>query len=210
MQPSSAAEGAAPAHLVWHTEPDAVGMSQETLLEGVAGLEAGREAGRHSGAQCYVFRRGRPVLEFARGDALSGGAMSPDTLTAWFSSGKPLTAIAAAILYDRGRLDLDDPVVRYLPEFRNGKEACTVRHVLTHQGGFPSALRDGSEKGWAAVIAEICAAPLEYPPGTRAGYHRSAGWYILGELVRIVDGRIAPMAPMPSEDRWTRSEFGSP
>jgi len=146
MQRSSAAEGAAAAYLAWHTEPDAVGMSRETLLKEVAGLEAGREAGRHSGAQCYVSRRGRPVLEFACGDALSGGAMTPDTLTAWFSSGKPLTAIAVAILYDRGRLDLDDPVVRYLPEFRNGKEACTVRHVLIHQGDFPPRCATGPKR----------------------------------------------------------------
>jgi CubicO group peptidase (beta-lactamase class C family) len=173
----------------WHREPKNVGMAREALLEAVAALEMGRAAGQHPAAQLYVSRLGRPLLEFACGDSLAGGAVTPDSVLPWFSSCKPLTAMAIAWLYERGRLDLDDPVVRYIPEFGNGKERCTVRHVLTHQGGFPSALSDRADKGWAQAIAEICAAPAEHAPGARAAYHHVSGWYILGELVRRIDGR---------------------
>lgn len=175
----------------WHAEPEAADMERAPLEAAVAALEAGRERGQHPAAQLYVSRAGRPVLEYAAGDTLAGHRVTPDSLMAWFSACKPLTAMTIAWLYDRGRLDLDDRVQRYLPAFANGKETCTVRHVLTHQGGFPNALGEGEEARleWDAIIERICAAPAEYAPGSRAGYHHSVGWYILGELVRVIDGR---------------------
>ncbi|HUJ73639.1 MAG TPA: serine hydrolase domain-containing protein, partial [bacterium] len=71
----------------------------------------------------------------------------------------------------------------------HGKEACTVRHVLTHQGGFAGAVTPAHPGPWERIIADICAYPAEYAPGTRAGYHATAGWYVLAEIVRRVDGR---------------------
>jgi CubicO group peptidase (beta-lactamase class C family) len=193
----------------WHAEPEAAGMDRGALFEAGQALEAGRQSGQHAGAQLYVSRHGRAVLEFACGDALSGGAVAPETIMAWFSCGKPLTAIAIAWLYERGRLDLDDPVTRYVPEFRNGKERCSIRHVLTHVGGFPNGVKDSRHKGWQEVIEEICAAPAESPPGAKAAYHPSSGWYILAEVARRIDGRpidrlIADEILAPLEMRSTR------
>lgn len=174
---------------LWHGDPAEVAMDRAGVEQGLASLVRGVEDGRHGGAQVYVSRFGRPVVEFACGEAAPGVPMTPDHLTVWFSCTKPLVAMAVALLYDRGLLDLDDPVRRYLPAFGNGKEACTLRHVLTHQGGFTGAASVLDAKPWAEIIAAICAYPAEYPPGSRAGYHPSAGWYVLAEIVRIVDGR---------------------
>ncbi len=173
----------------WKMDPEAAGMRREVLLEGPAFLEREMEEGRHKGAQTAISRHGRLVVEYALGEAAPGVPMTPDSLTAWFSASKPVTAMAIALLYDRGLLALDDPVQRHIPEFGNGKEACTIRHVLTHTGGFPGAIHADNGQGWDELIAAICAHPAEYPPGAQAGYHAASGWYVLGEIVRRLDGR---------------------
>ncbi|HEX7929090.1 MAG TPA: serine hydrolase domain-containing protein [bacterium] len=173
----------------WHLDAASVGMDRAAMEPGLVSLVKGVEDGRHMGAQVYVSRAGKPVLEFACGEASPGMPMTPDHLTVWFSCTKPLVAMAVALLYDRGKLDVDDRVQRYLPAFANGKEACTIRNVLTHQGGFTGATSILANNTWDETLAAICAYPAEYPPGTKAGYHPTAGWFVLGEIVRVVDGR---------------------
>ena len=64
-------------------------------------------------------------------------AMTRETMMIWFSSTKAVTAVAVAQQWERGKFELDDAVAKYIPEFGNrGKEAITIRHVLTHRGGF--------------------------------------------------------------------------
>ncbi len=179
----------APADVRWHLDPAELGLERAVLAEGPALLAQGVAAGLHAGAQLYVSRHGRPVLEAAVGEAAPGQPMTAEHLTAWFSACKPVTALAIALLYDRGALALDDPVRRYLPEFGAGKERCTIRQVLTHQGGFAGALDVREPLEWDEAIARIGAYPAEYPPGSKAGYHSSTGWFVLGEIVRRSDGR---------------------
>ena len=164
-------------------------MSRARLEQGMKALLVGCLEEKHPGAQVYFSRRGRAVLEYACGEARPGTPLTPDSITAWFSACKPLTAMAVAILYDRGLLELDDPVRRYIPAFGNGKESCTVRNVLTHQGGFAGAVANPGASSTEDIIAGICAWPAEYPPGSRAGYHPTGGWFVLGEIVRLIDGR---------------------
>jgi CubicO group peptidase (beta-lactamase class C family) len=191
-----------PREVRWHLDPAELGLAREVLEEGPALLEAGVRDGRHAGAQVSISRHGRAVLEYAVGEAAPGRPMSPDHLTAWFSASKPATALAIALLYDRGALALDDPVRRYLPDFAAGKEACTIRHVLTHTGGFAGALDARAQLGWDETLARICAHPAEYPPGSKAGYHSTTGWYVLGEVVRRIDGRTI--------DRFVAEELFAP
>lgn len=112
----------------------------------------------------------------------------------WFSSTKAITAVAVAQQWERGKFDFDDPVAKYIPEFGNrGKEAVTIRHVLTHRGGFRMA--DGGNRSLARTMAdnlkEIYQAELEpgWVPGKKAGYHPTSGWFILGELVQRTSGK---------------------
>lgn len=175
-------------------------------------IDGGIAARLHLGAQLYVSREGAPVADLAFGEARDGVAMQPDTLMLWMSSIKPITAVAIAQQWERGKLDLDDPVARHIPEFAaNGKEKVTIRHVLTHTGGFPSAVISWSAEPWDKIIAELCASPLApgWIPGERMGYHVASGWYALAEIVRRLDGRAYSQyvreeifEPLDMRDTW--------
>src|SRR5215472_4916350 len=137
-------------------------MRDRVLERAAAVIESGIKSRLHLGAQLYVSREGKTVADLAFGEARDGVAMRPDTLMLWMSSIKLITAVAIAQMWERGRLDLDDPVMRHIPEFgAKGKERVTIRHVLTHTGGFPGAVLQWSADGWEKIIAELCDAPLE-------------------------------------------------
>ena len=155
-------------------------------------LERQRADGFQPGAQLYVSRHGTPLLDVAVGESRPGRALRTDDLMLWYSSGKPVTTAAVLQLWERGRLGLDDPVGRYLPGFGAGKERVTIRHVLTHTGGFPMAGPGepfDRDLPYDEVIARITAHPAEWEPGTKAGYHPSTGWKVLGAIVEVIDGR---------------------
>jgi CubicO group peptidase (beta-lactamase class C family) len=155
-------------------------------------LERGLDSGLHLGGQIYVSVAGRPVVDDAFGEVRAGEPMTRRHLMLWLSSGKPITAVAIAQLWERGLLDLDDPVRRYLPEFAAaGKERVTVRHLLTHTGGFRMLEVGWPDSSWEEIVSRICAVKLEprWVPGETAGYHMSSSWFILGELIRKLDGR---------------------
>lgn len=170
---------------------------RELLPRAIAVLEDVVEREIQIGAQLYISRDLKPLADFGLGEARQGLAMGPETMMIWFSSTKPVTALAIGQLWERGLVRLDDPVAKYIPEFGNqGKEAVTIRQVLTHTGGFRFA--DGPPdsgaafiKTWDEIIAAISAAPLEpgWVPKKKAGYHPTSGWFILGEILQRVTGR---------------------
>jgi CubicO group peptidase (beta-lactamase class C family) len=82
------------------------------------------------------------------------------------------TTTAAMLLYESDSLELDAPVARYLPEFaQNGKEAVTVRQLLTHSSGLKPYLGpDERGPSRAAILDTIMAQPLTYTPGTKSKY----------------------------------------
>lgn len=160
----------------------------ERLETGLEALLRGCAEGRHPGGQVYVSRWGRPVVEYCAGEAQGGISMELDSILPWFSAGKPLVAALVMLLVDRGELDLDVRIAEFRPTFLAGKAACTLRHVLTHQGGFAQALLPGHGLSHKEALAYICAYPAEYPPGEKAGYHPLAGWHVLAEVIRIRSG----------------------
>jgi CubicO group peptidase (beta-lactamase class C family) len=188
------------------------------LLRTTAALVRGLEAGLHPAAQLHVSRHGKPVAELILGDArpaeTPGTAvpMRADTLVLWLSSSKPVAAVAVGQLWERGRLGLDDPIARHLPEFaQNGKEGVTIRHALTHTAGFRLPQIGWPAVAWEESVARVCAARLEprWVPGERAGYHMASSWFALGEVVRRVDGRPFPdyvreeiFLPLGMDDCW--------
>ena len=129
------------------------------------------------------------------GDRARGLDMDDGTMVNWQSTAKPVAAVAIALLIDRGTCDLHAPVARYVPEFEShGKGGVTVAQLLTHTAGIPFCdlhLLGGSATPpeWREFIETICDSKLEWTPGTQAGYHPTSSWFILGEIVRRVDGR---------------------
>jgi CubicO group peptidase (beta-lactamase class C family) len=100
--------------------------------------------------------------------------------------------VSVGQFWEHGALDLDDPVVRFIPEFgEHGKAAITVRHLLTHTGGFRGGTRPDPNHSWDEVIADICRMRMDpgWIPGARAGYHTWTSWFILAEILRRLDGR---------------------
>jgi CubicO group peptidase (beta-lactamase class C family) len=164
----------------------------EPALSGVVDvLERQRADGWHDGAQCYVSRHAEVLLDASVGESRPGRALEPDDLMLLYSSGKPLTVVAVLQLWEQGKLGLDDLVGDYVDGWGAGKERCTIRHVLTHTGGFPNAdakLFD-HEVPYDEVVAAIAASPALWEPGTDAAYHPSSGWKILGAIVERIDGR---------------------
>jgi CubicO group peptidase (beta-lactamase class C family) len=186
----------------------------DRLPQTLAALTRGIEQGLHTGAQVYVSRGGSAVADFAIGFARPGVPMRRDSLTAWMSAGKPLAAVAVAQLWEQALLDLDDPVARHVPEFAaRGKDAVTIRHLLTHTGGFRALVGKWEAQPWDSILAAVCDMRLEpgWVPGRKAGYHLATSWYVLGEIVRRLDpagrdyGRyVREMIgePLGMEDSW--------
>lgn len=157
-----------------------------------AAIEDGVRRRLHLGAQLYVSRHDETVADAALGHDRPGAPLTPEHRMLWLSATKPVTAVAVAQLWERGLLALDDPIARHLPEFaQGGKEAITVRHALTHTGGFRMVEVGWPEKGWKEILQGICERRREprWVPGEKAGYHLTSSWFILGELIQRLDGR---------------------
>ena len=151
-------------------------------------------------------------MDAAVGEARPAVAMTPDTLMLWMSATKPITAVCVAQLWQRGLLQLDDPVAKHIPAFAaHGKDRITLRHLLTHTAGIRGAAGNWSREPWETIIAKICDAKIEpgWIPGQKAGYHLASTWFLLGELVRVLDGRALPQyvreelfLPLGMHDSW--------
>ena len=156
---------------------------QDVLPKTLSVIRQGIATGCHIGAQIYVSLNGEVVADFALGEAQPGVPMRADTIMLWLSATKPITAVAVAQLWEEGKLSLDDPVCRFIPEFgKRGKEEITIRQLLTHTAGFRTADKIPAELSWDESIERICQTPLGagWVPGRKAGYHISSSWMILG------------------------------
>lgn len=149
------------------------------------------------GAGVAIGRHGKmlPVRVFGRHrPAIDSPAMPDDAIFLVASLTKPVTAIAVMILIERGQLLLSDPVARFIPEFAEaGKDAVTVRHLLTHTSGLPDMLPVNAQlrsrhAPLSAFIEHICRVGLAFPPGTQVQY-QSMGIAMLAEIVRRITGR---------------------
>lgn len=149
------------------------------------------------GAAVAVYLDGRAVVDLWAGaaDRSSGRAWDRSTVVGVFSCSKGVMATLVNLLIQDRRLDPDQPVARYWPEFAAaGKQAITVRQLVSHQAGL--AAIDGAftleeALSWDPVVDALASAAPQWEPGTRHGYHmRSFGW-LTGELVRRVTG-LAP------------------
>ena len=151
--------------------------------------------GLHPGAALAVYRNTRLVVDLWGGlaDDAAGTPVAADTMFILYSSTKPLAAACLHLLWERKRLDWDDKVADYWPGFaKHGKDAVTIRHILTHRAGFPETPPELSWdrwQDWDYVVECMENIIPEYPAGQLMAYHpRNFGW-VIGELVRRIDGR---------------------
>lgn len=153
-------------------------------------IQEGIDARLHRGAQFSVSRHGETVAQAALGEASPGLPMTDDSIALWMSSGKPITACAIMQLVEQGKLKLNESVAHYLPLFAaNGKSYITIGHLLMHTAGIRTARFKFPQDDWDTIIAAVCDAPPEWEAGEEAGYHTQTSWFLLGELVQLVDGR---------------------
>ena len=126
---------------------------------------------------------------------------SPRTVYGSASLTKPVTAIAVLQLRDAGRLDLDDPVQRYLPWFEAaenglvdaGGRPITIRDLLSHSAGIES---DGPGYHWSdfgfpdsdTIRSVLAEGERPFPPGTVFKYS-NWGFHLLGEIIEAVSGQ---------------------
>ena len=195
--------------------PRDVGMSAEKLAGVKPAVQALVDDEKIAGASVVIARKGRIVFSetFGMVDIEAQKTMQADTIFRFYSMSKPITSVAAMMLYEEGKLKLDDPVSEYIPEFKGlkvyadsgGHESpvrpMSVRDLLRHTSGLTYGYfgdtpvdrmyrarnvldRDGSLDEMAAKLSEI---PLLYPPGTK--WHYGVSTDVIGCLVQKVSGQ---------------------
>jgi CubicO group peptidase (beta-lactamase class C family) len=140
------------------------------------------------GASLCVYADGLPQVDLWGGDGYRA-----DSLQVVFSATKGAMAVCAALLVQRGLLDLDAPVASIWPEFgQAGKEHVPVRWLLSHRAGLPTVdqpLRLADLYDTPTLVAALERQKPYWEPGTAHGYHAWTIGTLVGEVVRRVDGR---------------------
>ena len=190
--------------------PTALGLSPEGLSEVTDLLTRFVQERKISGAVAGVARRGQLAFVEAVGyqDLETQTPMTETSLFRIYSMSKTVTATAVMMLYEEGRFELDDPVLKYLPEFAQVRIAqslgvvgrpptrpITIRDLLLHTSGLShrtSALYQEAQVRSRAIpmskfIQNIVAAPLMEDPGT--AYRYGAAPTVLGGLLEVWSGQ---------------------
>ncbi|HEY6374871.1 MAG TPA: serine hydrolase [Edaphobacter sp.] len=122
----------------------------------------------------------------------------PNTPSAKFRLGsltKQFTAASILLLEERGKLKVEDPVSKYMPDAPAAWEKITIYHVLTHTSGIPSftGFPDYATTEWkdttpTELVARFRDKPLDFEPGTKFNYSNS-GYVLLGYLIEKISGQ---------------------
>lgn len=161
-------------------------------------LDESVRSGRERGVQLAAYLDGQPLLDLASGiaDPATQTPVTPDTLFPVFSVTKAMIVTAVHQLVQRGRIDYQTPVAQVWPEFgAHGKQAITLAHVLSHMAGLslmPLGLTPEEICDWPTMCRRIADSTPEWPAGSRFVYHAMTHGWLLGEVLRRVDGRPFP------------------
>lgn len=202
-----------------------VSVTADTLEARVDALMSDYVAGEDPGAVVGVIRGGELVFAGAYGtaDLASGTPITTGTRFNLGSASKQFTGFALALLEQRGKLSLDDPVSEHLPDWPTFEETVTLRHLLTHSSGYREAYGTLGLAGWTGddrlsreqVLEVVRRQPeLEFPPGTSFSYNSTA-YVILAEVAERATGRSFPewmrenvFGPLGMQNTVIESEVG--
>lgn len=151
------------------------------------------------GGAVILVREGQVIFRAARGmaDVELGVALEPEHVFRLGSITKQFTAAAIMQLADEGKLAVEDPITKYLPDYPTQGHTITVEHLLTHTSGIanytdipgywlgPRIRADLTTDELIAVFRDL---PMEFAPGTRFAYSNS-GYVLLGAIVEKVSGQ---------------------
>ncbi len=157
------------------------------------------------GSSLTILRDGKVALHDNYGLQSLSPEVPVDNETAfhWASCTKSLTGVAIMQLRDRGQLSLDDPLVKYIPELAAAHNSfgpiaqITIRHVMSHSGGFRDATwpwRDDDKDWqpfeptqWSQIVAMMPYTDVAFKPGSRFSYS-NLGVIFLGEIIERLSG----------------------
>ncbi|MDE2182974.1 MAG: beta-lactamase family protein [Alphaproteobacteria bacterium] len=167
-----------------------------SLADQQARIEKACASDTFSGA-VLVAKPGRPVWTYACGlaDRENKVAMRADTPMRIASMGKLFTTTAVLQLYEAGKIDLDAPLARYIPDYPNKElaEKVKIRHLLTHTGGTgdifgPEGFAHRHElRRLADYVRVFGKRPLSFEPGSKQEYS-NYGYILLGMVIQNVSG----------------------
>ena len=193
--------------------PESVGMSSERLQRITEQTQAYVDAGKLAGVLTMVARNGQVVHTSVVGQrgAEDDRPLTEDALFRIYSMTKPITAVAAMMLYEEGKFHLDDPVSKFVPELEGldvymeggrvpAKMEMTMHQLLTHTAGLSygfnpedpvdqlygqSALLRSADMD--QFIERWAKLPLKYQPGTQ--WHYSVAVDVTGAVVERISGQ---------------------
>ncbi len=202
-------------------KPESVGLSAERLDRISATVQKDIDEKRIAGAVTLVMRHGQVTWIKAQGmsDLEAGKPMRQDSIFRICSMTKPITSTAVMILYEEGKFMLDDPISKYIPEFKNpkvlvksetgtthtipAKREITIRDLLTHTSGL--TYHWNSDLGQMYKDANVAHGILPYDGTIEDNVKRlatlpllfspgekfeySLGVDVLGRLVEVVSGQ---------------------
>ena len=198
--------------------PERAGFSAERLERVDRIMRRYVEGERLAGTLTLIYRRGHVVHLKAHGhrDRAAGKPMAPDTLLRIYSMTKPITTLAALMLFEQGHFLLDDPIAQYLPAFEDvqvyagshlegmhlvaPERPPTIQDLMRHTAGlsygwfhdspveerYRQTFTNRSEMSLATAVDALAGLPLLYQPGTAWRY--SLATDVLGRLVEAVSG----------------------
>ncbi|MEL7398432.1 MAG: serine hydrolase domain-containing protein [Pseudomonadota bacterium] len=179
-------------------------------------MQAHVAEGRLAGLAVQISRRGEVAFSEHTGlqDVDNATPVTPDTLWRIYSMTKPVTSLAALVLYEEGAFQLDQPVADFIPNFETLrvwkgeghalddteplKRPVTIHDLMTHQSGLVYDGADGNalERAvadydqnattMADAVAKLSQCPLAFQPGARWFYGLSTD--VLGHLIAVISG----------------------
>lgn len=162
-------------------------IGKEKFPHTIAAIQNGIDAQLHTCAQVFISQYEEPLASFSIGKYKDGAEASTETIMPWMSCSKMITAVAFAILVERGLITWHSKVSEVIPEFaNNGKDTISFSHILTHTCGLRILSLKYEKLSWDETLEKICQMPIEknWQIGHDAGYHVATSWFILGEAVQ--------------------------